>query len=138
MRQNYTMRRRRFLAATAATLAAPALARAQAGNVLKFIPQSDVAVLDPIWTTAYVTRNHGYMIFDTLFGTDSTFKPSPQMAAGMTTDNDGKLVRDPALGQTRRVWHDVDGGDRRTVRARRQDDPVPTEEAFPAVAGRAG
>ncbi len=87
------MRRRRFLAASVATLAAPALARAQAGNVLKFIPQSDVTVLDPIWTTAYVTRNHGYMIFDTLFGTDGTFKPSPQMAAGMTTDNDGKLVR---------------------------------------------
>ncbi len=87
------MRRRQFLAASFATLAAPALARAQRGNVLKFIPQSDVAVLDPIWTTAYVTRNHGYMIFDTLFGTDGTFKPSPQMAAGMTTDNDGKLVR---------------------------------------------
>ena len=61
--------------------------------MLKFIPQCDAAVLDPIWTTAYVTRNHGYMIFDTLFGTDGAFKASPQMAAGMTSDNDGKLVR---------------------------------------------
>lgn len=87
------MRRRRFLVAASATLAAPALALAQGAKVLKFIPQSDVAVLDPIWTTAYVTRNHGYMIFDTLFGTDGTFKPSPQMAAGMTTDNAGRLVQ---------------------------------------------
>src|SRR5580658_9558683 len=87
------MRRRKFFAATAATLAAPRIGGAQGNRVLKFVPQSDVAVLDPIWTTAYVTRNHGYMIFDTLFGTDGAFKASPQMAAGMTTENDGKLVR---------------------------------------------
>jgi peptide/nickel transport system substrate-binding protein len=87
------MRRRKFFAATAATLAAPRIARAQDNRVLKFVPQSDVAVLDPIWTTAYVTRNHGYMIFDTLFGTDGAFTASPQMAAGLTSENDGKLVR---------------------------------------------
>ncbi len=87
------MRRRTLLTGTAATLAAPRIARSQSNRVLKFIPQSDAAVLDPIWTTAYVTRNHGYMIFDTLFGTDGAFKASPQMAAGMTTEQDGKLVR---------------------------------------------
>jgi peptide/nickel transport system substrate-binding protein len=91
------MRRRKFIASTAAAiaapLAAPGIATAQANRVLKFIPQSDVAILDPIWTTAYVTRNHGYLIFDTLFGTDGSFKASPQMAAGMTSDSDGKLVR---------------------------------------------
>ena len=87
------MQRRQFLAATAATLAAPRIARAQSNRILKFVPQSDVTVLDPIWTTAYVTRNHGYMIFDTLFGTDAAMQASPQMAAGMTTDNDGKLIR---------------------------------------------
>src|SRR3984957_7407073 len=87
------MRRRTFLATSSAALAAPRIATAQANRVLKFIPQSDVAILDPIWTTAYVTRNHGYMLFDTLFGTDGAFKASPQMAAGLTTENDGKLVR---------------------------------------------
>ena len=87
------MQRRTFLAASAAVLAAPNLSRAQNARVLKFIPQADVAVLDPIWTTAYVTRNHGYLIFDTLFGTDGALKDSPQMAAGLTIDNDGKLVR---------------------------------------------
>jgi peptide/nickel transport system substrate-binding protein len=87
------MRRRTFLAASTAALAAPHLAQSQNNRLLKFIPQSDVAVLDPIWTTAYVTRNHGQLIFDTLFATDGAFKASPQMAAGMTSDEDGKLVR---------------------------------------------
>ena len=87
------MRRRTLLTAAAATLGAPAIGRAQAARVLKFVPQSDVTVLDPVWTTAYVTRNHGYLIFDTLFGTDGALKASPQMAAGMTTEDDGKRVR---------------------------------------------
>ena len=74
------MKRRSFLKAAAAgtaALAAPRIAAAQGARVLKFIPQSDPTVLDPIWTTAYVTRNHGYLVFDTLFGTDGKFKPSP-------------------------------------------------------------
>jgi peptide/nickel transport system substrate-binding protein len=77
--------RRRFaLGAGAAALAGPALsfkARAAGADskVLRFIPQSDLRVLDPIWTTAYVTRNHGYMIFDTLFAIDHKFEPHPQM-----------------------------------------------------------
>jgi len=55
-------------------------ARAAADSkTLRFIAQSDLRVLDPIWTTAYITRNHGYMVFDTLFAIDSKFKPHPQM-----------------------------------------------------------
>ena len=79
------MRRRAFLAASAATLALPAVVRADNQRVLKFIPQSDLAVLDPVWTTAYVTRNHGYMVFDTLYGQTGQkdgFKATPQMVAG--------------------------------------------------------
>ena len=87
------MRRRTFLAASAATLALPAVARAESQRVLKFIPQSDLAILDPVWTTAYVTRNHGYMVFDTLYGQtgkESGFKATPQMVAGHIIENDGK------------------------------------------------
>ena len=62
------MRRRLFLQASAAGLAAPSIARAQRANTLRFIPQSDVTVLDPHVSTTYVTRNHGMLIFDTLFG----------------------------------------------------------------------
>ena len=87
------MQRRTFLAASAATLALPAVVRAENQRVLKFIPQSDLAVLDPVWTTAYVTRNHGYMVFDTLYGQTGQkfgFKATPQMVAGHVVENDGK------------------------------------------------
>lgn len=63
------------------TLAAPSWAQAQ--TVLRVIPHADLKNLDPIWTTAYITRNHGYMIYDTLYAMDADFKPQPQMAAGM-------------------------------------------------------
>src|SRR5260221_13871997 len=48
-------------------------------KTLRFIAQSDLRVLDPVWTTAYITRNHGYMVFDTLFAIDAEFAPHPQM-----------------------------------------------------------
>ena len=75
------MRRRSFLA-TAAALAAPRIGRPAEASVLRFIPQSDLAVLDPIWTAAYVTRNHAMMVFDTLYGTDSAFRVSAADGCG--------------------------------------------------------
>lgn len=57
-------------------LAGPAAAQ---GKVLKFVPEADLRSLDPIWTTAYITRNHGYMVYDVLFATDANFKVQPQM-----------------------------------------------------------
>lgn len=98
------MKRRSFLAASAAALAAPHVARAQGTRVLKFIPQSDLAILDPIWTTAYVTRNHGYMVFDTLFSTNGAFEATPQMAEGLAHENDGKTVRITLRDGLK--WHD--------------------------------
>jgi peptide/nickel transport system substrate-binding protein len=58
--------------------ASPAFALAQQ-KVLKFIPQADLRILDPIATTAYITRNHGYMVYDTLFSIDEKFQVKPQM-----------------------------------------------------------
>ena len=52
---------------------------AQGEKVLKLVPQADLRILDPITTTAYITRNHGYMIYDTLFATDARFHVQPQM-----------------------------------------------------------
>ncbi|MEJ0020025.1 MAG: ABC transporter substrate-binding protein [Acetobacteraceae bacterium] len=87
------MHRRRFLATSAAVLAAPAVARGQAAHTLKFVPQADLAVLDPVWTTTYQTRDHGFLVFDTLFGLDSQFRTQPQMAAGAVSENDGREWR---------------------------------------------
>ncbi len=66
------------LAAAAAGIAPWAPAQAQQ-KVLKFIPQADLRILDPIATTAYITRNHGYMVYDTLFAMDEKFQVKPQM-----------------------------------------------------------
>ena len=89
------MLRRNLLGAGAAAGASsllPRFAIAQPANsrVLRFIPQSDVGTLDPIVTTAYVTRNHAFLIWDTLYGLDADLKPQPQMVEGHTVEDDGK------------------------------------------------
>jgi len=98
------MRRRDLLITAAAALAAPRIGRAASASTLRFIPQSDLTILDPHWTTAYVTRNHGYLVFDTLYGTDGQFRPSPQMVAGHVVEDGGLrwtlTLRDGLL------WHD--------------------------------
>jgi peptide/nickel transport system substrate-binding protein len=99
-----SMRRRTFLATSAASLALPSIARSQNARVLKFIPQADVAVLDPIWTTAYVSRNHGFMIFDTLYGIDNQYKAQPQMVEGHTVEDGGKLWKLTLRDGLK--WHD--------------------------------
>src|SRR5271155_3647335 len=93
--------------AAAASLATafPRLGAAASDNkTLRFIAQSDLRVLDPIWTTAYVTRNHGYMVFDTLFAIDSKFKPHPQMVGEFEISPD-KLDYSFALRDGLK-WHD--------------------------------
>ncbi len=71
---------------------APRAAVGQGAPVtMRMVPQTNIAILDPIWTTANVTRNHGYMIYDTLFGTDAEGKIKPQMVDKWTTSKDGKL-----------------------------------------------
>jgi peptide/nickel transport system substrate-binding protein len=71
----------------AALLVAPAALAQQ--KVLKFIPQADLRILDPITTTAYITRNHGYMVYDTLFATDAKFQVQPQMVDKYDVSKDG-------------------------------------------------
>jgi peptide/nickel transport system substrate-binding protein len=85
------MYRRSFLAVSAASLAAPRIARA-AQSVLRMVPQANLTSIDPIWTTAIITRNHGFMVYDTLYGLDASLQPQPQMAAGHQIDDDGRTV----------------------------------------------
>src|SRR5215510_13206833 len=59
----------RRLIVAAAALAAVCTAVAQ-DKVLRIVPHSNLNILDPIWTTQYMARNHGYMVYDTLFATD--------------------------------------------------------------------
>ena len=88
------MTRREFAALSGAGLLALTSGRralAADTKTLRLIVRTDLRVLDPIWTTAYVSRNHGYMIFDTLFALDSKFKPQPQMVGDYSLSPD-KLV----------------------------------------------
>jgi peptide/nickel transport system substrate-binding protein len=87
------MHRRTLLtAATAAALARPAIGRGAAARTLKFVPYTDLVLLDPL-VSSFVVRNHCLMVFDTLYGLDINGKPQPQMAAGHVVEDDGKTWR---------------------------------------------
>src|SRR5690606_18290630 len=82
----------RLFGLVAATVCAAPLALGATGGaaetVLRVVPHADLKNTDPIWTTAYITRNHGYMVYDTLFALDENLKPQPQMAEGYTVSDD--------------------------------------------------
>ena len=83
------MRRRTLLTGlSTAALAHPALVRAQSATTLKFIPYADLALLDPA-VSAFVTRNHVMMVFDTLFALDDAGIPQYQMLEGHSVEDDG-------------------------------------------------
>jgi peptide/nickel transport system substrate-binding protein len=85
------MKRRAFLAGSAGlTLAAPAVWASGNAKLLKFVPQADIALLDPHFSSALVTRNHAHMVFDQLYGVDDAARPRPQMAAGHVIEDDGR------------------------------------------------
>jgi peptide/nickel transport system substrate-binding protein len=72
--------RRAFAGGAAALALSPRLADAQGNKqLLRFVQNGNLTILDPIWTTAYVTRDHGYMIYDVLFATDEAGAIKPQM-----------------------------------------------------------
>jgi len=67
-------------------VAAPAMAQAQ--TTLRMVSHADIKILDPIWTTALITRNFGYMVYDVLFAKDANLKVQPQMAEKYTLSDD--------------------------------------------------
>jgi peptide/nickel transport system substrate-binding protein len=58
-----------------------------AGKTITAVMHSDLRIIDPIFTTAYIARDHGYMVYDTLLATDSNFKIQPQMADWKVSDD---------------------------------------------------
>src|SRR5437763_11941724 len=86
--------------ALGAALALPSLAEAK---TITAVMHSDLRVTDPIITTAYITRDHGYMVYDTLLATDSNFKVQPQMADWKVSDD--KLTYTFTLRDGLK-WHD--------------------------------
>jgi peptide/nickel transport system substrate-binding protein len=86
--------------ALSAGLTSQALA---AGKTITAVMHSDLRVIDPLFTTAYITRDHGYMVYDTLLATDSNFKIQPQMADWKVSDD--KLTYTFTLRDGLK-WHD--------------------------------
>jgi hypothetical protein len=81
------MKRRDLLKATlagATALAAPRIGRPEPRSTITFVPHADLAALDPVWTTADITRNFALAVFDTLYGYDAKLKGQPQMVEGHT------------------------------------------------------
>jgi peptide/nickel transport system substrate-binding protein len=87
------MERRVLLGTGAAALALPRIGRGADKSLIKFVPQADLASLDPVWTTSYVTRNHGYLVYDTLYGLDEQYRPQPQMIEGHQVEAAGLTWR---------------------------------------------
>lgn len=81
--------KRLLVGALVAASFGPSLAQ-DAGKVLRIVPHADLKILDPMWTTATITRNHGYAVYDTLFGVDAQGKVQPQMVEKYSTSPDGK------------------------------------------------
>src|SRR4029078_2679761 len=71
--------RRSFAAGSAALAFVPSVAGAQTRKLLRFVQNGNLTILDPIYTTAYVTRDHGYMIYDVLFATDAKGARQPRL-----------------------------------------------------------
>ncbi|MGA7807435.1 ABC transporter substrate-binding protein [Bradyrhizobium sp.] len=103
-------RRKLLKFALGATLPVPALSAAFSSKAyaadkktITAVMHSDLRVIDPGFTTAYITRDHGYMVFDTLLATDSSFKVQPQMADWKVSDD--KLTYTFTLRDGLK-WHD--------------------------------
>jgi peptide/nickel transport system substrate-binding protein len=99
--------RRRLFGLAAALLAAGLISappHAQAQKTLKAVMHSDLKIIDPIWTTALISLNHGYMIYDVLFALDEGLQVKPQMVDTWTVSDDKKTwtftLRDGL------AWHD--------------------------------
>jgi len=91
------------LAISAALLPAHSLT-GLAQTTLRVVKHADLKVIDPIWTTAYIARDHGYMVYDTLFATDANSEIKPQMIDRYVLSPD-KLTYTMTL-RDGLMWHD--------------------------------
>ena len=80
---------RRLLLAVAALAALLTAAPFASAQTFKVVMHSDVKALDPVWSGAYITRNLGYMLYDTLFALDENLLVKPQMVDKWETSPDG-------------------------------------------------
>jgi len=99
-----TLAKTLMAAAMALPLGLGMTAPAKAETTLRVVMHSDLKIVDPIWTTAYMSRNYGYMVYDTLFAMDSDTNIHPQMVDSWSVSDDNLTytftLRDGL------AWHD--------------------------------
>src|SRR5690606_29747576 len=78
----------RLLGAVAGGVAFALASSAAAQSTLRVVMHSDLKIVDPIWTTAYISRNYGYMVYDTLFALDEQLAVQPQMVESYQISDD--------------------------------------------------
>jgi peptide/nickel transport system substrate-binding protein len=89
------MDRRTFLRTAAGAvaaghcLAAPAIAQRADARVLRLVPHADLSNFDPVWSSSYIARNAGLLVWDTLYGVDSSLRPQRQMVESEEVSADG-------------------------------------------------
>src|SRR5438105_13529854 len=71
--------------AGAAALSLPGVVRTEEQSTLTFVPHADLASLDPVWTTADITRNFSLAVYDTLYAFDAEFNGQPQTVPDQAT-----------------------------------------------------
>lgn len=87
-----SMTRRGLAALAAVPLALPAHAQNRGDpRILRVKLFGDLRALDPFISPEYMARNHGYMVYDTLFALDSKMQPRPQMVAEHSVSGDGLI-----------------------------------------------
>ncbi|MBL8705319.1 MAG: ABC transporter substrate-binding protein [Rhodospirillales bacterium] len=105
------------LAGMAVLATALPASKAAAQVTLRNVMHSDLKIIDPIWTTAYIQRNYGYMVYDTLFAMDEKFEVKPQMVDKHEVSAD-KLTYTFTL-RDGLLWHD--------------DQPVTAEDCIASI-----
>jgi peptide/nickel transport system substrate-binding protein len=111
------LRPERTLSLVASLSAALLFAAPASAQTVTAVLHSPLRVLDPIITTAYMSRNHGYMVFDTLLATDAKNNIQPQMAEKWTVSADGKTYTFTLRSGLK--WHD--------------GPPVKAEDCIPSI-----
>ena len=95
---------RTLMGALAGVLALASTGTVAAQSNLRVVMHSDLKIVDPIWTTAYISRNYGYMVYDTLFALDEQLAVQPQMIEAYEISDDNLTytftLREGLL------WHD--------------------------------
>src|SRR5262252_2133124 len=75
--------------AAAASLPMPAVSQRAAARALRLVPHADLANFDPIWSSAYIARNAGLLVWDMLYGMDATLQVQRQMVEAEQVSADG-------------------------------------------------